>query len=143
MLIAIFAPLLAPYGFNQLRDATASRSARSSRPAASTCSGTTVGGYDVLSRVIWGAQTALVVIIVAVLLSIFAGVPLGLVSGYLGGWLDRVLVVIADAIYAFPSLLLAIVVVDRDLRRPVELVGAASSPRRSRSPSCSSRSTSG
>ena len=62
-----------------------------------------------LSRVIWGAQTALLVIVVAVLLSIFVGVLLGLVSGYLGGWLDRVLVVIADAIYAFPTLLLAIV----------------------------------
>ncbi|HPU03138.1 MAG TPA: ABC transporter permease, partial [Rhodoglobus sp.] len=71
--------------------------------------GTTVGGYDVLSRVIWGTQTAVIVIIVAVLLSIFAGVALGLISGYIGGWLDRVLVVIADAIYAFPSLLLAIV----------------------------------
>ena len=42
--------------------------------------------------------------------SIFLGVALGLVSGYLGGWLDRVLVMIADAVYAFPSLLLAIVV---------------------------------
>ncbi|MDQ1555908.1 MAG: peptide/nickel transport system permease protein, partial [Actinomycetota bacterium] len=41
--------------------------------------------------------------------SFFLGVFLGLVSGYLGGWLDRVLVVIADAVYAFPSLLLAIV----------------------------------
>jgi len=49
------------------------------------------------------------VIVVAVLLSIFVGVLLGLLSGYLGGWLDRVLVVIADAVYAFPSLLLAIV----------------------------------
>jgi peptide/nickel transport system permease protein len=71
--------------------------------------GTTVGGYDVLSRVIWGAQTAVMVIVVAVILSIFAGVLLGLVSGYFGGWLDRVLVVVCDAIYAFPSLLLAIV----------------------------------
>ena len=52
----------------------------------------------------------MLVIIVAVLLSIFIGVALGLVSGYLGGWLDRTLVVIADAIFAFPSLLLAIVV---------------------------------
>ena len=43
------------------------------------------------------------------LLSIFVGVLLGLVSGYLGGWLDRVLVVVADAVYAFPTLLLAIV----------------------------------
>src|SRR5690606_38884021 len=48
-------------------------------------------------------------IVIAVLLSIFAGVILGLVSGYLGGWIDRVLVVICDAVYAFPSLLLAIV----------------------------------
>ena len=71
--------------------------------------GTTVGGYDVFSRVVWGSQTAVLVIVVAVVLSIFAGVILGLVSGYLGGWLDRILVVIADAIYAFPSLLVAIV----------------------------------
>ena len=81
------------------------------RPATSACGrlGTTVGGYDVLSRVIWGSQTAIQVIIVAVVLSIFVGVLLGVVSGYLGGWLDRVLVVVADAVYAFPSLLLAIV----------------------------------
>ena len=45
---------------------------------------------------------------VAVLLSIFAGVLLGLVSGYYGGWVDRILVMIADAVYSFPSLLLAI-----------------------------------
>ena len=63
----------------------------------------------VLTGVLWGAQTALLVIVIAVLLSIFAGVFLGLVSGYFGGWLDRVLVVVCDAIYAFPSLLLAIV----------------------------------
>jgi peptide/nickel transport system permease protein len=44
-----------------------------------------------------------------VVLSIFIGIALGVISGYLGGWLDRILVVIADAVYAFPSLLLAIV----------------------------------
>ena len=46
----------------------------------------------------------------AVVLSGIIGVPLGLVSGYLGGWLDRVLVLVMDALYSFPSLLLAIVV---------------------------------
>ena len=70
--------------------------------------GTTAGGYDVFSRVIWGSRTAVIAIVIAVLLSIFAGVLLGLVSGYFGGWVDRVLVMIADAIYSFPSLLLAI-----------------------------------
>lgn len=108
ILSAIFAPILAPYGYSQLRDADGTFGAQQP-PSGEHLLGTTVGGYDVLSRVIWGSQTALCVIVVAVVLSIFAGVLLGLVSGYLGGWLDRVLVVIADAVFAFPTLLLAIV----------------------------------
>lgn len=105
---AILAPLLAPYGFAQLGDASGNFGAQQA-PGGAHPLGTTVGGYDVLSRVIWGTQTALAVIVVAVLLSIFAGVLLGLVSGYFGGWLDRILVVVADAVFAFPTLLLAIV----------------------------------
>jgi peptide/nickel transport system permease protein len=105
---AIFAPLLAPYGYGQLRDADG-RFGAQEPPSAEHWFGTTVGGYDVLSRVIWGSRTALLVIIIAIVASLFIGVLLGLISGYFGGWLDRVLVVIADAVYAFPSLLLAIV----------------------------------
>jgi peptide/nickel transport system permease protein len=108
VLAAAFAPVLAPYGFNQL-SVDGERFGAQQPPSAEHLLGTTVGGYDVLSRVIWGSQTALLVIVVAVLLSIFVGILLGLLSGYLGGWLDRVLVVIADAVYAFPTLLLAIV----------------------------------
>lgn len=107
-LTAIFAPLIAPYGYAQASN-EAGRFGSQVAPSAAHLWGTTVGGYDVFSRVVWGAQTAALVIILGVLLSIFAGVILGLVSGYLGGWVDRVLVVIADAIYAFPALLLAIV----------------------------------
>ena len=105
---ALFAPWIAPYGFAQLSQ-DGERFGAQQPPSAEHLLGTTVGGYDVLSRVIWGSQTALLVIVIAVLLSIFLGILLGLISGYLGGWLDRVLVVIADAVYAFPSLLLAIV----------------------------------
>ena len=108
VLAAILAPLIAPYGYGQLRDDAGSFGAQNP-PGGKHLLGTTVGGFDVLSRVIWGARTALFVIVVAVAISIVIGVLLGLVSGYFGGWLDRVLVVIADAIYAFPSLLLAIV----------------------------------
>ena len=108
ILTAVFAPLLAPFGFSQLRDDSGVFGAQLP-PGGQHLLGTTVGGYDVLSRVIWGSQTAIFVIIVAVTLSLFAGVLLGLVSGYFGGWLDRVLVVVCDAVYAFPSLLLAIV----------------------------------
>ncbi len=109
VLTAVFAPLLAPYEYGQLRDGDGPFGAQAS-PSSNHLLGTTVGGYDVLSRVIWGTRTALFVIVVAVLLSIVAGVLLGLVSGYFGGWLDRVLVVVCDAVYAFPSLLLAIIV---------------------------------
>jgi peptide/nickel transport system permease protein len=109
LLVAAFAPLLAPYGYSQLKDANGNFGAQVP-PGGDHLLGTTVGGYDVLSRVIWGAQTAVLVIVIAVVLSIFIGMFLGLVSGYIGGWFDRILVVIADAVYAFPSLLLAIVV---------------------------------
>ncbi len=109
VLAAVFAPLIAPYGFAESR-VDGVQFGRQQAPSAEHIWGTTVGGYDVFSRVIWGAQTALLVVIISVLLSIFAGVVLGLVSGYLGGWLDRILVVFADAIYPFPTLLIAIVV---------------------------------
>lgn len=109
LLTAILAPLLAPYEYNQLRDPSGGFGAQQA-PSSAHWLGTTVGGYDVLSRVIWGTRTALYVIVVAVVLSIFVGVLLGLVSGYFGGWLDRILIVVCDAIYAFPTLLLAIVV---------------------------------
>jgi peptide/nickel transport system permease protein len=108
VLVAILAPVIAPFGYNQLRGPDGLFGAQQP-PSAEHLLGTTVGGYDVLSRVIWGAQTALLVIIVAIVLSVFLGIALGLLSGYIGGWFDRITIVIADAIYAFPSLLLAIV----------------------------------
>ena len=65
--------------------------------------------FDVLSRVIWGARTALEVVVLSILFCVVLGVPLGLLSGFYGGALDRILVLIMDALYAFPSFLLAIV----------------------------------
>ena len=109
VIFAIFAPWLAPYSYNQLRDAQGNFGS-TQPPSAEHWLGTTVGGYDVLSRTIWGAQTAILVVMVALALAVAVGILLGLISGYLGGWVDRTLVVIADAIYAFPTLLLAIVV---------------------------------
>ncbi|AXK45277.1 ABC transporter permease [Brachybacterium saurashtrense] len=108
LLGALLAPLIAPYGFAQTSaDGTAFGTQQP--PSAAHPLGTTVTGFDVLSRVIWGTRTAVAVMACAVAASLFLGVALGLLSGYLGGWLDRVLVMIADAVYAFPSLLLAIV----------------------------------
>ncbi|MCU6481659.1 ABC transporter permease [Arthrobacter sp. A2-55] len=103
LLTAALAPLISPYGATQRFNET------QAPPSSVHLWGTTAGGYDVFSRTIWGTQTAVLVIVVAVALSIFIGVILGLLSGYIGGWLDRILVVVADAIYAFPTLLLAMV----------------------------------
>jgi peptide/nickel transport system permease protein len=110
IIVAIFASWLAPYGFDQTGKGSALFPTQAA-PSAHHWFGTTVDGFDVLSRVIWGAQTALEVIALAVAVSIVIGVPLGLVSGYFGGWLDRILVLVADSLYSFPSLVLAIVIV--------------------------------
>ena len=59
---------------------------------------------------LWGTQTELKVVIVSMFFSIGLGVPLGLLSGYFGGWLDRALVLIMDALLVIPFLMLAIVI---------------------------------
>ncbi len=66
---------------------------------------------DVLSRVIYGGRVPLLVAFVSALLSLSVGVMLGWISGYFGGFLDRVLSLCMDAIYSFPSLILAIAIV--------------------------------
>jgi peptide/nickel transport system permease protein len=108
IVVAAFAAWIAPYGFAQ-RGVNGKAFGSQVPPNPVNIWGTTVSGFDVYSRVIWGAQTAFLAIACAILFSIFIGILLGLLSGYFGGWLDRILVVIADAIYALPSLLLAIV----------------------------------
>ncbi|MFJ9898410.1 ABC transporter permease [Streptomyces sp. NPDC091280] len=108
LLTALLGPLLAPYGYAQLRDA-AGLFGSQQPPSGAHPLGTTITGYDVLSRTVWGARTALEIILGALLLSVIPGTVLGLASGYLGGRLDRLLVGLADALYAFPPLLLAIV----------------------------------
>ncbi|MFC1413473.1 ABC transporter permease [Streptacidiphilus sp. N1-12] len=108
LLAAAFAPLLAPYGYATMQHGGRLFGSQQ-HPSGAHLLGTTIGGYDVLSRTLWGARTALGIIVAALLLSVPAGVLLGLVSGYLGGWLDRLLVGLADAMYAFPPLLLAII----------------------------------
>ncbi len=109
VVLAIFAPLIAPFGFDQVSDA-AGRFPKQAHPDSTHPFGTTVGSYDVLSRVIWGSRTAIEVVVLAVVFSLVIGVPLGLISGYIGGRLDRFLVLVMDAMFAFPYILLAIVI---------------------------------
>ena len=109
ILLAVFAPVVSPYDFDQFRS-NGHRFAQLEAPSRDHLMGTTVQSTDVLSRVIWGTRTELKVVLVSLLLSLTIGIPLGLVSGYFGGKLDRALVLIMDAMLAFPFLLLAIVI---------------------------------
>jgi peptide/nickel transport system permease protein len=108
VICAIFAPWLAPYGFAQSSSGGV-RFPKLAPPSSSHLFGTDRLFFDVFSRMIWGARTALEVVILSMAVCVFIGVPLGLASGYYGGWFDRIMVLIMDAFYAFPSFLLAIV----------------------------------
>jgi peptide/nickel transport system permease protein len=110
VVLALFAPVISPYDFDEYRTSTGERFGKQQHPSADHPFGTNVLGTDVLGRVIFGARTALEVVILAVFFSLLIGLPLGLVSGYFGGRLDRLLVLIMDSLFAFPYLLLAIVV---------------------------------
>ncbi len=101
--IAVFAPLVAPYdptltSFTQVRKP----------PTWAHWFGTDEVGRDVLSRVIWGARASLSAGLVSVGIAVGAGVPLGLLAGYAGGWVDTILSRIVDAMLAIPFLILAI-----------------------------------
>jgi len=108
--MAIFAPLISPYHFDQYLNSHGQRFPKSGAPSGAHPFGTNIIQTDVLSHIVYGSRTALEVVVIAVVISMLVGVPLGLFSGYYGGALDRVLVLIMDAMFAFPSLLLAILV---------------------------------
>jgi peptide/nickel transport system permease protein len=105
--IAIFAPVFQAWGW--LQNPTASLiNPIHEPPSLRHWFGTSRQGYDVFSRTLFGTQAALQVVILATALSLVIGVPVGLVSGYLGGRLDRVLLFLMDTIYTLPGLLLSV-----------------------------------
>lgn len=106
ILIAIFAPLLTHYDYDfQDSNRYASLPAR---PDHFHRLGTDNLGQDVLSRLIYGARVSLGVSVVVVLIEVFIGVTLGLIAGFRSGMTDLVLMRITDVMFAFPDLLLAI-----------------------------------
>jgi peptide/nickel transport system permease protein len=72
--------------------------------------GTNQIGQDVFSRIIWGTRIALIVGLSSAVISLVIGVPLGLISGFLGGPFDKIMTVIMDSLYSFPGLILAIAI---------------------------------
>ena len=103
--IAIFAPIISPYN-----PTTLFLTPYNQPPSLQHLMGTDDLGRDIFSRVLWGAQTSLEIMAIGVVLALVIGFPLGLYSGYAGGKIDRLLVLIMDSVFAFPGLLLAALV---------------------------------
>lgn len=106
LILAIFAPLIAPYGINEQ-----SLGERFSAPSAAHWFGTDDFGRDIFSRVVHGARISLWVGFFSVLGSVILGTLLGLIAGYGGRVLDAVISRLFDILLAFPSILLAIAIV--------------------------------
>ncbi|HEU5033195.1 MAG TPA: ABC transporter permease [Mycobacteriales bacterium] len=110
VVFAIFAPWISPYSFDQYQDSHGHRFPQSAPPSPQHWFGTNIMSTDVFSHIVYGSRTALEVVVIAVVISMVIGVPLGLFSGYYGGPFDRFVVLVMDAMFAFPSLLLAILI---------------------------------
>lgn len=105
-LSAIFAPWVAPYDPDEI-DFLAIYAG----PSAQHLLGTDGLGRDILSRMIFGARTALLGPLVVVISSTILGILLGLLAGWRGGWIDAILGRIFDLVFSFPALLIAILAV--------------------------------
>ena len=105
ILAAVFAPLLTPYSPSQM-----DLLHRLSPPSPSHIFGTDEGGRDILTRMLYGSRVSLMIGVVPTLLSMLLGTALGMISGYCGGFLDDLIMRIADVMLAFPSMLLAMVI---------------------------------
>ncbi|MDX6323824.1 MAG: peptide/nickel transport system permease protein [Nocardioidaceae bacterium] len=124
ILLAIFGPLLAPYGENEVVG-----------PPFSTQGvfGTDYLGQDVLSRVLYGGLDILVVSLLATVLGMALGILIGVVAAYAGGWWDEVIMRLNDVTLAFPQILLALLVLT-SVSQPedwmiVLIVGLSHAPR--------------
>jgi len=106
ILVAASAPWLAPYNFSDQHILDPFKG-----PTTRFWLGTDEFGRDLLSRMIWGTRPALLVGVLSVLVSIGAGVPIGLLAGFKLGWVDRSVSWFVDIMLSFPSLLLGLTIV--------------------------------
>jgi peptide/nickel transport system permease protein len=103
VLMAIFAPLIAPYDPN-----ATDFEAILQTPSWEHLLGTDELGRDILSRIIYGARASIQAGVFATLLAIVFAVPIGLAAGYYRGWIDPVISRLTDVLLAFPFLILAV-----------------------------------
>jgi peptide/nickel transport system permease protein len=126
VLMAIFAPLIAPYD-----PADTNFSAVLQPPSSAHIMGTDDLGRDVFSRVVYGARASLEAGVLATLLAMVIAVPIGLIAGYFRGWWDPVISRFSDVVLAFPFLIIAVgmaAIFGPSLRNVVVALGVTAIP---------------
>lgn len=108
VLVALLAPVLAPYGPGELPGRADVRPTFIPGPSADHPLGLDRYGADVLSQLIWGARASLLIGVLSTLLGLAGGMLVGLVAGAFGGWVDSAAMRLVDLMLAVPSLLLAV-----------------------------------
>lgn len=112
VVLALLAPIVAPYApQEQYRDAVLVPPAWQEGGRAAFLLGTDQVGRDILSRLIFGTRYSLFIGLIVTTIALTGGILLGLIAGYFRGWVDTVIMRVMDVILAFPSLLLALVLV--------------------------------
>lgn len=111
VLVAIFAPLIAPYDPLKQLIWTQGKAIKLAPPSLSHILGTDFYGRDVLSRIIFGARISLQIGIFATIVSLLIGVPLGALAGYFPGWVDDLISWLINVVFAFPFILFVLAVV--------------------------------
>lgn len=106
VLVAIIAPFIAPYGYDQLHAGE-----RLTGPSAQNWFGTDDLGRDIFTRIVYGARISLFVGFFSVTGALVMGTLLGVIAGFFGRWVDLLISRIFDVLLAFPSILLAIAIV--------------------------------
>ncbi len=112
VVVAVLAPLIAPHAPNaQYRDAVLVPPVWEEGGRAAYLLGTDAVGRDILTRLLYGARFSLFIGVIVTTLALVGGIVVGVVAGFFRGWVDTVIMRVMDIILAFPSLLLALVLV--------------------------------
>jgi len=111
VLMAVIGPMITPYTYDQAQYGDDGQLLRAQPPSSDYLFGTTYDGYDVLSRVLYGARVTILTGLLGGTIIVGLGLVVGVSAGYFGGWVDDLLMRVTDFVYGIPFIPTAIVII--------------------------------